>query len=165
MLFPDYPFEPRAFEARPGITMSYLDEGPRDGEVVVMVHGNPSWSYYWRHLVLGLRGPASGTPGASAGYRCIVPDHVGMGLSDKPDDGGGVRAWAGETALFITPGYRFKVADLLLTNFHLPRSTLLMLVAALAGLDRIKTAYAHAVAERYRFFSYGDACLIEAPPR
>ena len=82
MLFPDYPFEPRAFEARPGITMSYLDEGPRDGEVVVMLHGNPSWSYYWRHLVLSLRDPAPGKA-----YRCIVPDHVGMGLSDKPGDG------------------------------------------------------------------------------
>jgi len=78
---PDYPFAPKRFEVRPGISMSYLDEGPRDGEVVVMVHGNPSWSYYWRHLVLGLRDR----------YRCIVPDHVGMGLSDKPDDGGGVR--------------------------------------------------------------------------
>lgn len=76
MRFPHYPFTPRAFEARPGIVMSYLDEGPRDGEVVVMLHGNPSWSYYWRHLVLGLRDR----------YRCIVPDHVGMGLSDKPDD-------------------------------------------------------------------------------
>ena len=74
---PDYPFTPNRFEPRPGITMSYLDEGPRDGEVVVMVHGNPSWSFYWRHLVLGLRDR----------YRCIVPDHVGMGLSDRPDDG------------------------------------------------------------------------------
>ncbi|HLV18108.1 MAG TPA: alpha/beta fold hydrolase, partial [Pseudomonas sp.] len=77
MHFPDYAFTPRRFPVRPGIQMSYLDEGPRDGEVVVMVHGNPSWSYYWRHLVNGL----------SDRYRCIVPDHVGMGLSDKPDDG------------------------------------------------------------------------------
>jgi len=75
--FPDYPFDPWRFEVRPGIGMSYLDEGPRDGEVVVMLHGNPSWSFYWRHLVLGLRDR----------YRCIVPDHVGMGLSDRPDDG------------------------------------------------------------------------------
>ncbi|MFC3552434.1 alpha/beta fold hydrolase [Lysobacter cavernae] len=79
--FPDYPFTPQRFEVRPGIAMSYLDEGPREGEVVVMLHGNPSWSYYWRKLVLGLRDPASGKA-----YRCIVPDHVGMGLSDKPDD-------------------------------------------------------------------------------
>lgn len=74
--FPDYPFTPRRCEVRPGIALSYLDEGPRDGEVIVMVHGNPSWSFYWRHLVLGL----------CDRYRCIVPDHVGMGLSDRPDD-------------------------------------------------------------------------------
>jgi S-adenosylmethionine:tRNA ribosyltransferase-isomerase len=76
---------------------------------------------------------------------------------------GEVRPFAGETRLFIIPGYRFRAIDLLLTNFHLPRSTLFMLVAALAGLERIKDAYAHAVAKRYRFFSYGDACLIEQP--
>lgn len=76
---------------------------------------------------------------------------------------GEVRPFAGETRLFILPGYEFRAIDLLLTNFHLPRSTLLMLVGALAGLDRIKAAYAHAIAHRYRFFSYGDACLIERP--
>ena len=76
MNLPGYPANPRRFEVRPGIAMSYLDEGPRDGEVVVMLHGNPWWSYYWRTLVAGL----------SDRYRCIVPDHVGMGLSDKPDD-------------------------------------------------------------------------------
>ena len=78
-------------------------------------------------------------------------------------ENGEVRPFAGETRLFIMPGYRFRVVDLLLTNFHLPRSTLLMLVAALAGLERIKAAYAHAIASGYRFFSYGDACLIERP--
>ncbi len=82
MSYPDYPFEPKRIEVRPGIFMSYLDEGPRDGQIIVMLHGNPSWSYYWRHLVLGLRGAV----GNSKGYRCIVPDHIGMGLSDKPDD-------------------------------------------------------------------------------
>ncbi|WP_079724502.1 alpha/beta fold hydrolase [Pseudoxanthomonas indica] len=76
MNLPGYPFTPHRFEVRPGLSMSYLDEGPRDGEVVVMLHGNPSWSYYWRTLVAGL----------SDRYRCIVPDHIGMGLSDKPDD-------------------------------------------------------------------------------
>ena len=76
---------------------------------------------------------------------------------------GEVRPFAGETRLFVLPGYRFRAIDLLLTNFHLPRSTLLMLVAALAGLDHIKAAYAHAIARHYRFFSYGDACLIERP--
>jgi haloalkane dehalogenase len=76
MIYPDYSFTPRRFEVRPGIAMSYLDEGPSDGETIVMLHGNPSWSYYWRHLAIGLRDR----------YRCIVPDHVGMGLSDKPGD-------------------------------------------------------------------------------
>jgi len=74
---------------------------------------------------------------------------------------GGVRPGAAETALFITPGYRFRVVDRLLTNFHLPRSTLLMLVSAFAGPDAIRSAYSHAVAERYRFFSYGDATFLE----
>jgi len=82
-------------------------------------------------------------------------------LESAAAETGAVAPFLGETRLFILPGYRFRAIDLLLTNFHLPRSTLLMLVAALAGLDRIKAAYAHAVAERYRFFSYGDACLIE----
>jgi len=74
---------------------------------------------------------------------------------------GEVAPFAGETRLFILPGYRLRAVDLVLTNFHLPRSTLFMLAAALCGLERIKAAYAHAIAARYRFFSYGDACLIE----
>jgi S-adenosylmethionine:tRNA ribosyltransferase-isomerase len=81
-------------------------------------------------------------------------------LESAAAETGAVEAFAGETRLFILPGYRFKAIDLLLTNFHLPRSTLFMLVAALAGLDRMKAAYAHAIAAQYRFFSYGDACLI-----
>jgi len=68
---------------------------------------------------------------------------------------------AGDTRLFITPGYRYKVVDAMVTNFHLPQSTLLMLVAAMIGLDTMKAAYAHAIAERYRFFSYGDAMFLE----
>lgn len=70
----------------------------------------------------------------------------------------------GETDLFIYPGYRFRAVDRLLTNFHLPKSTLLMLVAAFAGLENIRKAYAHAIEQRYRFFSYGDAMLIERAP-
>ncbi len=73
---------------------------------------------------------------------------------------GKLRPGRGETQLFITPGYRFQIVDRLLTNFHLPCSTLFMLVAAFSGLERMKTAYDHAVRERYRFFSYGDACLL-----
>ncbi|MBL8839234.1 MAG: tRNA preQ1(34) S-adenosylmethionine ribosyltransferase-isomerase QueA [Alphaproteobacteria bacterium] len=73
---------------------------------------------------------------------------------------GALRPWAGETRLFVLPGYRFRAVDLLLTNFHLPKSTLFMLVSAFAGLARMQGAYRHAIAARYRFFSYGDCCLI-----
>jgi S-adenosylmethionine:tRNA ribosyltransferase-isomerase len=75
-------------------------------------------------------------------------------------DDGSVSPGPADTALFITPGYRFRAVDMLLTNFHLPRSTLLMLVSAFAGYDTIRAAYAHAIGERYRFFSYGDAMLL-----
>jgi S-adenosylmethionine:tRNA ribosyltransferase-isomerase len=74
---------------------------------------------------------------------------------------GVVEHGASETTLFITPGYRFRVVDRLITNFHLPKSTLLMLVSAFAGVERIRAAYAHAIHEHYRFFSYGDAMLLE----
>ena len=74
-------------------------------------------------------------------------------------------AGEGETSLFIIPGYRFRVVERLLTNFHLPRSTLLMLVAAFGGMDGIRRAYRHAIESRYRFFSYGDAMLIERAPQ
>ena len=73
---------------------------------------------------------------------------------------GAIAPFAGDTSLFVTPGYRFRAVDVLLTNFHLPRSTLFMLVAAFCGLDTMKRAYAHAVATGYRFYSYGDACLL-----
>ncbi len=81
-------------------------------------------------------------------------------LESAASEDGTVRDFAGETAIFITPGYRFRAVDLLMTNFHLPRSTLFMLVAAFAGLARMKAAYAHAVTAGYRFYSYGDACLL-----
>jgi S-adenosylmethionine:tRNA ribosyltransferase-isomerase len=81
-------------------------------------------------------------------------------LESAVDETDKIAAFAEETALFITPGYRFRAVDLLLTNFHLPRSTLFMLVSAFAGIERMKAAYAHAIAQRYRFFSYGDACLL-----
>jgi S-adenosylmethionine:tRNA ribosyltransferase-isomerase len=98
----------------------------------------------------------------AAGGRIVAIGTTSLRLLESAAaETGEIRPFAGETRLFILPGYRFRAIDLLLTNFHLPRSTLLMLVAALAGLDRIKAAYAHAVARRYRFFSYGDACLIE----
>ena len=70
-------------------------------------------------------------------------------------------AYRGRTDIFITPGYRFRAVDLMMTNFHLPRSTLFMLVSAFAGLERMQAAYAHAKNTGYRFYSYGDACLLE----
>ena len=73
---------------------------------------------------------------------------------------GQLHAFTGETAIFITPGYRFRAVDLMLTNFHLPRSTLFMLVSAFCGLDTMHHAYAHAIEQGYRFYSYGDACLL-----
>ena len=81
-------------------------------------------------------------------------------LESAAADDGTIAAFGGETAIFITPGYRFRAVDILLTNFHLPRSTLFMLVSAFSGLETMKRAYAHAIQSGYRFYSYGDACLL-----
>jgi S-adenosylmethionine:tRNA ribosyltransferase-isomerase len=86
-------------------------------------------------------------------------------LESAAGEDGELRPFEGETAIFITPGYRFRAVDALLTNFHLPRSTLFMLVSAFSGLATMKRAYAHAIAAGYRFYSYGDACLLIAPRR
>jgi S-adenosylmethionine:tRNA ribosyltransferase-isomerase len=80
----------------------------------------------------------------------------------RPD--GTFEAWSGDTSIFITPGYRFRAVDVLMTNFHLPRSTLFMLVCAFAGMETMKAAYAHAIAAGYRFYSYGDASLLFRAP-
>ncbi len=85
-------------------------------------------------------------------------------LESAADETGCLHEGENGTRLFITPGYRFRVVDRLITNFHLPQSTLLMLVSAFAGMDRIRAAYRHAIDARYRFFSYGDAMLIEPQP-
>ena len=82
-------------------------------------------------------------------------------IESAADAQGVVHPFAGDTSLFITPGYRFRRVDVLLSNFHLPRSTLFMLVCAFAGADRMRAAYAHAIAGGYRFYSYGDACLMQ----
>ena len=103
-------------------------------------------------------GPARGGGRHHGGARARVGGAGRRGRRSRPT--------RGETALFIRPGYRFRVIDALLTNFHLPQSTLLMLVAAFAGREQVLAAYAHAVRERYRFFSYGDAMLVlPQPPR
>jgi S-adenosylmethionine:tRNA ribosyltransferase-isomerase len=81
-------------------------------------------------------------------------------LESAAEEDGTLKPFAGETAIFITPGYRFRAVDVLMTNFHLPRSTLFMLVSAFSGLDTMKQAYAHAIEHGYRFYSYGDACLL-----
>ena len=97
----------------------------------------------------------------AAGGRIVAVGSTSLRLLESaaaPD--GTVAPFAGETSLFILPGYRFRVPALMLTNFHLPRSTLFMLVGAFAGLDRMKAAYAHAIQAGYRFYSYGDACLL-----
>jgi S-adenosylmethionine:tRNA ribosyltransferase-isomerase len=98
---------------------------------------------------------------AAGGRVWAVGTTVTRTLETVADDTGRIVAGEGETSLFIRPGYRFRAVDRLLTNFHLPRSSLLMLVAAFAGLENIRRAYAHAIERRYRFFSYGDAMLIE----
>lgn len=95
------------------------------------------------------------------GGRVIAVGTTSMRTLEAASSSGTLHAESGETSIFITPGYQFRTVDRLITNFHLPKSTLLMLVAAFAGLENIRRAYAHAVAERYRFFSYGDAMLLE----
>ncbi len=101
----------------------------------------------------------------AAGRAVIAVGTTSLRALESAAREGVLRASAGETDLFITPGYVFRVVDRLITNFHLPRSTLLMLVAAFAGLEPARAAYRHAISERYRFFSYGDAMLIDRMPR
>ena len=97
-----------------------------------------------------------------AGRRIIPVGTTSLRLLESAaDENGIVHPFQGETSIFITPGYHFKVIDAMFTNFHLSESTLFMLVCAFAGIDRMKIAYQHAIKEKYRFFSYGDACLIE----
>ena len=96
----------------------------------------------------------------AAGGRIVAIGTTSLRILESAADAEGVKPFAGETAIFITPGYRFKAVDALMTNFHLPRSTLFMLVCAFAGLETMKAAYVHAVEANYRFYSYGDACLL-----
>lgn len=97
----------------------------------------------------------------AAGGRIVAVGTTSLRLLESAAaDDGTLRPFAGETDIFITPGYRFKLADMMLTNFHLPKSTLFVLVCAFAGSDRMKAAYAHAKAVGYRFYSYGDGCLL-----
>lgn len=96
----------------------------------------------------------------SAGRRIVSVGTTSLRLLESAAADGTVRPFCGDTDIFITPGYRFRAVDCLMTNFHLPRSTLFMLVSAFCGLDRMKAAYAHAIAEGYRFYSYGDSSFL-----
>jgi S-adenosylmethionine:tRNA ribosyltransferase-isomerase len=101
----------------------------------------------------------------AAGGRIVAVGTTSLRLLETATgEDGTIRPFAGDTTLFITPGYRFKAVDALMTNFHLPRSTLFMLVSAFAGFDTMRAAYAHAIAAGYRFYSYGDACLLYPAP-
>jgi S-adenosylmethionine:tRNA ribosyltransferase-isomerase len=111
---------------------------------------------------IGSEAAAAINAARAAGGRIVAVGTTALRLLESVAAGDGrVSAFTGETALFILPGYRFKVVDLLMTNFHLPRSTLFMLVCAFAGKVRMEAAYAHAIAAGYRFYSYGDASLLE----
>jgi S-adenosylmethionine:tRNA ribosyltransferase-isomerase len=97
----------------------------------------------------------------ASGHRVVAVGTTSMRALESASASGELRPMTGDTRLFITPGYRFRSVDMMLTNFHLPESTLMMLVCAFGGYDTMMRAYRHAVEERYRFFSYGDAMLIE----
>ena len=96
----------------------------------------------------------------NAGHRVIPVGTTALRLIETAGRSGQIEAWEGDTDIFIYPGFTFQVADALMTNFHLPKSTLMMLVSALMGADRIRAIYDHAIAEQYRFFSYGDASIL-----
>ena len=96
----------------------------------------------------------------AAGGRVIPVGTTALRLIESAGRSGAIKAWEGDTDIFIYPGFDFQVTDGLMTNFHLPKSTLMMLVSALMGQDRVKNIYAHAIASKYRFFSYGDSSLL-----
>jgi S-adenosylmethionine:tRNA ribosyltransferase-isomerase len=96
-----------------------------------------------------------------AGGRLVCVGTTSLRLIESAaDEEGNIQPWEGDTDIFITPGYRFKAVDILMTNFHLPKSTLFMLVSALCGMEAMQAAYAHAIENDYRFYSYGDSSLL-----
>jgi S-adenosylmethionine:tRNA ribosyltransferase-isomerase len=118
-------------------------------------HMHPEWG------VVSVETAAALNAVRRAGGRIVAVGSTSLRLLESAAaEDGTLAAYSGETALFITPGYRFRAVDVMLTNFHLPRSTLFMLVAAFCGLDVMRRAYAHAIEHGYRFYSYGDACLL-----
>ena len=125
---------------------------------------------YRRRILIGSLDIAAGVGmllllRAHAAVRWTVAIAAALRLLESAcDDDGAIRPFEGDTAIFITPGYRFRAIDGLMTNFHLPRSTLFMLVSALMGLERMQAVYAHAIREGYRFYSYGDSSLLLPNP-
>jgi S-adenosylmethionine:tRNA ribosyltransferase-isomerase len=118
------------------------------------------------HGVVSVETAAALNAVRKAGGRIVPVGSTSLRLLESAArEDGTIEPFAGETAIFITPGFRFRAADLLMTNFHLPRSTLFMLVAAFSGLETMQRAYAHAIEAGYRFYSYGDACLLFPAPR
>ncbi|MEO5335923.1 MAG: tRNA preQ1(34) S-adenosylmethionine ribosyltransferase-isomerase QueA [Magnetospirillum sp. WYHS-4] len=129
---------------------------PVKAEQVADHRMHPEWGE------VGLDAAAAVNAAKAAGGRVVAVGTTALRLLESAaDEAGRLHPFAAETAIFITPGYRFRIADVLLTNFHLPRSTLFMLVSAFAGLRRMKAAYEHAKRAGYRFYSYGDCCLLE----
>jgi S-adenosylmethionine:tRNA ribosyltransferase-isomerase len=113
------------------------------------------------HAVLDAETAAALNAVHNSGGRIVAVGSTALRtIESAADDHGVIKPFAADTSLFITPGYRFKAVDVMMTNFHLPRSTLFMLVSAFCGLEVMQHAYAHAIAEGYRFYSYGDACLL-----
>jgi S-adenosylmethionine:tRNA ribosyltransferase-isomerase len=116
---------------------------------------DPEWGSVTAETAAALNGARR------AGGRIVAVGSTALRLLESAaSEDATLAPFAGETALFITPGYRFRAVDAMLTNFHLPRSTLFMLVCAFCGLEVMRAAYAHAIADNYRFYSYGDACLL-----
>ena len=163
-------FDPSAFAAlaEAGVETAYVTLHVGAGTFQPVTHDDLALHrMHTEHFSIPLATSAAIAAARARGARVIAIGTTTLrALESATDDQGLVAPGAAQTALFITPGYRFRVVDRLLTNFHLPRSTLLMLVSAFAGYNAIRRAYAHAIAARYRFFSYGDAMLLSrtSPP-
>ena len=122
-------------------------------------HMHPEWGY------ISDEAAAMINAARQAGKRIVAVGTTALRLLESAAaNDGTVAPWAGETSIFITPGYRFKIVDALITNFHLPKSTLFMLVSAFCGMDVMRAAYQHAIREHYRFYSYGDGSLLFRAP-
>lgn len=149
-----------ALEAR-GVTFSYVTLHVGAGTFLpVKVDDITTHKMHAEWGCVSAQAAAEITATKAAGGRIIPVGTTALRLIESAARSGAVMPWEGETDIFIYPGFAFQAADGLMTNFHLPKSTLMMLVSALMGAERVREIYAHAVAERYRFFSYGDASLL-----